>query len=137
LTVLRKAYSSNDLRLANHLSDAARNIEEGYGGPPRSAKPYGEAMAIRRAAGQAQGRRQASDLHSLGMLQMGKLKDSEAGEQSLDEASFILEGILAKEPQSWDVADGWLQLLVLRSGIAQQRGDTREARALLEQAAGI
>jgi len=137
LTVLRKAYSANDLRLANHLSDAARNIEEGYGRPTRAAKLYGEAIAIRRAAGQAQGRRQASDLHSLGMLQMGKLKDSEAGEQSLAAASSILEGILAKEPRSWDVADGWLQLLVLRSGIAQQRGDTREARALLEQAAGI
>jgi esterase/lipase superfamily enzyme len=137
LAVLRNAYSANDVRLADQLSDTARNIEEGYGRPSRAAKLYQEAIAIRRRAGAARERSQASDLHSLGMLQMGKLKDSEAGEQSLAEASSILEDIMAKKPESWDVADGWLSLLVLRSGIAQQRGDIRQARELLDQASGI
>ena len=137
LQVLRRAYPANDPKLAEHLSATARTIEEGYHRPARAAKLYAEAIAIRENAGASRTRSQAADLQGLGMLQMDALHDPEAGEKSLTAATGILEEILAKEPQSSDVADGLLQLLVLRSGIARQRGAPDEALELLTRASRI
>jgi esterase/lipase superfamily enzyme len=135
--VLREAFPGNDPRLADMLSTTARVIEEGYSRTTRAANLYSDAIRIRMAAGQGMSIQQAADMQALGMLQMNKLRDAPSGEDNLKYATDILETLLAQNSPAGNVADGLLQIYVLRSAIARQRAAPDEAKALLEKASGI
>jgi esterase/lipase superfamily enzyme len=136
LATWRRAYDSNDLRLAQKLESHAEWVQKGFGRPGLVVTLLGEAVTIRERLPDSSRGRLAATLQELALhqLQLDRLRDADA---NLVKAQRLLSELSAASPKDEELRAGLAQTLVLRAGIAGALADTDRARQLASQARAL
>ncbi|MDO9314051.1 MAG: alpha/beta hydrolase [Burkholderiaceae bacterium] len=136
LAAWRRAYGTNDLRLAPILEGQAEYVQKAFGRPLWAIELLREAVTIRLLNPQSSGGKLAETLSELAIHEMRQAQYGEC-DGHLAKAQQLIEAEIRTDPAAQELKAGLVQVLVMRAGIAAVLGRKDQALDHVQRARAV